>query len=226
MRQIPALLDRCFHALTSHARHSDIRAPFSPFQINTKNPNGGNSICDSRGPNCPMPKASRAPPGASYSGLLECPCTDRKKKVITNHNTLETGSCPTPVDTASTCFSTMAGLGLTPVLANKTLSAATGVPPGCSVITTQQGYEVTFNTNAKSPVKCGPGSSAGPARSLGDENVVGVQVSVDLNEGVNCSAPTANLAGDWAFLGSKNFPGQYSVSLGFTRIYMKYVLRW
>ena len=189
-----------------------------PLQINTKNPNGGNTVCDSRGPNCPLPKESRAPPGASYSGLLECPCTDRKKKIITNHNTLESGTCPSPVDTASSCFSTMAGLGLTPVLANQTLSTATGVPPGCSVVATQKGYEVTFNTNAHSPVKCGPASTVGPARSLGDEEVVGVRVSVDLDEGKNCSTSmTANLAGPWAFLGSKTYPTPYSVSLTLTR---------
>jgi hypothetical protein len=32
----------------------------------------------------PMPKASCAPEGAIYSGILECPCTDRiTKKTVT-----------------------------------------------------------------------------------------------------------------------------------------------
>merc|ERR1719242_1751643 len=40
---------------------------------------------DHKGPNFvpgPLPKAAVSPPDAIYSGLLECPCTDRISKII------------------------------------------------------------------------------------------------------------------------------------------------
>ena len=179
-----------------------------PMMINTKNPNGGVH------PGGPLPSGSKAPLGAAYSGLLECPCTDRKKKIITNHNTREVGTCPSQVDGATTCFATVAALGLTPVVANATVASATS-PPGCSVVATQKGYEASYNTNAKSKTTCGPSASASShVRSLGDDTVVGVHVSVDLDEGANCTKPTSpsNLAGAWNFPGSAKFPTPYAVS--------------
>jgi hypothetical protein len=103
----------------------------------------------------------------------------------------------------------MAGLGLTPVLANTTLSAAT-VPVGCSVVATQQGYEVTYNTDTTSAVECGPVKRSAAVRALGDVEVVGVKVSVDLNQGMNCSTPTIDLQGEWDFLGSVKFRSTYT----------------
>ena len=44
------------------------------MQINTRGPSG-------RGTG-PLPRASSAPAGAPYVGILECPCTDRVKKEI------------------------------------------------------------------------------------------------------------------------------------------------
>ena len=44
------------------------------MQINTKGPHG-------RGTG-PLPRNSRAPPNASYVGIMECPCTSRIKKVV------------------------------------------------------------------------------------------------------------------------------------------------
>merc|ERR1712137_826845 len=59
----------------------------SPMQINTLNPDGSGK----RGG--PLPRASKAPPNASYSGLLECPCTTRMKRVIGGHVTRTSGAC-------------------------------------------------------------------------------------------------------------------------------------
>lgn len=47
----------------------------TPMQINTRNPDGSGRIGG------PLPRTSQAPTNASYSGLLECPCTTRTKKV-------------------------------------------------------------------------------------------------------------------------------------------------
>ena len=42
----------------------------------------------------PLPKASCAPPNAIYSGILECPCTDRiRKENITIYSTIINGNC-------------------------------------------------------------------------------------------------------------------------------------
>lgn len=54
--------------------HSPTSFVFNPMQINTLNPDGSGT----RGG--PLPRASAAPPGANYSGLLECPCTTRIAK--------------------------------------------------------------------------------------------------------------------------------------------------
>ena len=58
-----------------------------------------------------LPKNSLAPPNATYSGLLECPCTTRKKKVITgpNSGTIDGNKfnpkvcAPYPTVSSSTC---------------------------------------------------------------------------------------------------------------------------
>jgi hypothetical protein len=49
----------------------------------------------------PEPKNSCAPPNAHYSGILECPCTDRIKKMnITSYKSQLIGNCSKPVTTA------------------------------------------------------------------------------------------------------------------------------
>ena len=72
-----------------------------PMQIDTKNRhyNGSDFKPDL------LPKASAAPPNAPYSGLLECPCTDRiVKKVEVEYATQSQGSCATTVGNATECF--------------------------------------------------------------------------------------------------------------------------
>ena len=60
-----------------------------PMQIDTKNRkyNGTDFKADL------LPKSSAAPPNASYSGLLECPCTTRiKKDINVTYATQNTGN--------------------------------------------------------------------------------------------------------------------------------------
>jgi hypothetical protein len=208
-----------------------------PMMINTKNPNGGPH------PGGPVPTGNKAPPGAVYSGLLECPCTDRKKKVVTNHNTQELGACAVQVAGAPACFAAVAALGLTPITSNSTVGSG-AAPPGCSVVATQNGYEATFNTRSASTVQCGPpaaaaaagGGGAGvaaggpraafagsagpilPVRSLGSDSAIGVEVDLDLNEGSNCTAATSDLSGEWVFQKSASFPGTASYQATFAAV--------
>ena len=71
------------------------------MQIDTKNRhyNGSDFRADL------LPKASAAPADAAYSGLLECPCTDRIVKTIeVEYTTQSEGSCATSVVNATECF--------------------------------------------------------------------------------------------------------------------------
>lgn len=133
--------------------------------------------------------------------------------MITQHNTLESGHCATRLATAAECFAAVAALGLVPITSNGTISSVTK-PNGCSVVSTQGGYEASFNKNGASTVACGASSAApAPSRSTGGAAVAGVEVSIDLDSsGGNCSAAMADLAGEWTcsfgctVLGSKGTP--------------------
>lgn len=90
-----------------------------PMMINTKNPD----------PHAPLgtissllPTSSRAPPNASYSGLLECPCTDRKVKTRTPNTIREQGVCAAEglIVSPAACFSAVKNLGLAPLASNIT----------------------------------------------------------------------------------------------------------
>jgi hypothetical protein len=96
-----------------------------PMMINTRPADG------SLKPHGPLPKRSLAPPNASYSGLLECPCTTRKQIVITDHSTQAWGACAQPVADAPSCFTAVAELGLAPLVSNETV-ATSDTPAGCT----------------------------------------------------------------------------------------------
>jgi len=55
--------------------HKPNRFVFTAMQINTRNPDGSGKVGG------PLPRSAHSPPNASYSGLLECPCTTRIQKV-------------------------------------------------------------------------------------------------------------------------------------------------
>merc|ERR1712055_211464 len=72
-----------------------------PMQIDTKNRHYNGSVFRAD----LLPKASAAPADAAYSGLLECPCTDRIEKTIeVEYTTQSQGSCATTVGNATECF--------------------------------------------------------------------------------------------------------------------------
>merc|ERR1719392_176529 len=89
-----------------------------PMQIDTKNRhyNGTDFKPDL------MPKASLAPPDAAYSGLLECPCTDRiVKKIEHSFTTQVTGECGTPINNETLWLEAAASVANGPVHQNKTV---------------------------------------------------------------------------------------------------------
>jgi hypothetical protein len=197
-----------------------------PMNINTRDPNSTWPF-NTKGPTTDpslLPKGARSPPGADYSGLLECPCTDRKPRRITNHNTREAGVCAdahggtSPVASAAACFQQVSELGLLPVTKNFT-GAVADAPSGCFVRSTRDGYEATFNTDERSTVPCGPANASAPVRAMGAVEVAGTGVSAKLalDGGVNCTPPTVDLSGTWAFGGSPAFPSQAPYRVTFSK---------
>eukprot|EP00051_Salpingoeca_urceolata_P017198 m.232662 g.232662 ORF g.232662 m.232662 type:complete len:760 (+) comp18886_c7_seq3:142-2421(+) len=105
-----------------------------------------------------LPKNSLAPPNASYSGILECPCTDRKVKVSDGYKTVGAGTCGARTSTVGTvdeCQSAATVAGLMPLFAGavKTVSS-TSLPPGCSGSPAGGSWRLVFNTNTQSSVPC------------------------------------------------------------------------
>ena len=173
--------------------------------INTNNPDTPN--WGARGG--PLPKGgempgwrsagSMAPPNASYSGLLECPCTTRVNKMFTGYTPLTKGTCSkdSEVATNQSCFDNSAtvygGKGFE-IVKNTTVHDASE-PAGCFVLTTPTGYEVYFNTDSESKVPCGSGERQ--PRSTGKETIkeAGQNVSVALDLDSKSQLATITLTG-------------------------------
>jgi len=124
-----------------------------PMQIDTKNRhyNGSDFRADL------LPKASAAPPNASYSGLLECPCTDRiVKKIEVTYTTETEGTCQTIVGKATECFEAAQKVESSNIDKNETVNTPT-MPSGCSIIQHNNGSVTAYFNEHDSTVKCGGG---------------------------------------------------------------------
>eukprot|EP00494_Astrolonche_serrata_P027613 UN27876 len=134
--------------------------------INTKNPSGKGRCIGDEGGVCPLPKNSWAPKGAKYSGILECPCTDRLDIHVNNFTTVSNGICnvppPKPGATGrrngfsmNECMEGAKELGLKYGKA-MTVDDLTK-PTGCFLETTTNSTNIVFNSAATS-IPCGVGS--------------------------------------------------------------------
>lgn len=104
----------------------------------------------------PLPRNSLAPPGAAYSGMLECPLTTRVTKVLDSTSTLQmTGSCQYATNTSAQCFANAkAALGAVAKSA-KTLSGSDATKPaGCSAAMVGSSIEIFYNS-ASEGAACG-----------------------------------------------------------------------
>ena len=118
--------------------------------------------------------------------------TDKWEKVFTKYSTLKAGVCKPQILKADDCFTAAQELGLRPVKRNSTVSNAK-LPTGCSVSATVGGFDVIFNTNAKSNATCGEPAAdvknKQPPRVAGlAENLV--NISVDLNPATDLATIT------------------------------------
>lgn len=152
---------------------------FTPMQINTRNPDGSGRRC--RG-DCPLPKASRAPPNASYSGILECPCTDRVVKTYGGHFTQTTGVCSAPVKNANECFT--AALPMIPHNSTYSTKNVTDIslPEGCFVQhNTDNVYAIIYNDVNASQATCDAPTNATAGHIVGSADVDTTAVSLGLD---------------------------------------------
>ena len=104
-----------------------------------------------------LPKASAAPPGAPYSGLLECPCTERINKTMeVEYATQSKGSCTTSVSNATECFMAASKVEDGKVDANSTV-ASTSLPSKCSLVKYENGTTIAYFNEGESKAACGGG---------------------------------------------------------------------
>lgn len=163
-----------------------------PMQIDTKNRDGSMDRPEQGFTPGPYPRAAVAPrtgPDATYSGLLECPCTDRiTKKFDPTFATQHSGNCSVPAASAEECFAAAASLGL---IGFNHSGASTALPTGCTATTSMSNGKtsVFFNTAATSAVPCGGGK---PVKMTGSASSM-IQVSLDLDAAT--STATIHLTG-------------------------------
>ena len=121
--------------------------------------------------------------GASYSGLLECPCTDRIIKNIThNYNTLIEGHCSKRIENITECLEEAIKIGGQPI--NKVFQHSVfdkNKPYGCSFIQNEKDetINITLN-NYNSDVKCG-GDSNLYSGIINKDQVTNISLNININ---------------------------------------------
>lgn len=134
----------------------------------------------------PLPKESQAPPGALYSGLLECPCTTRIVKKADSYDIKSVQCEQALISDANECFENSAAVGFT-ISSNRTISDSRHVG-GCFLsANTSDTFEAVFNTMLNSSSECVSTNNTGITTIEGRaESLVSVNVSADdLTDTVN-----------------------------------------
>ena len=129
-----------------------------------------------------LPKSNKAPVSATYSGLADCPCTDRlQKKIQKLYNTQISGSCHKPIFNTTECYQQVlkeAGK----VSGNTATEISTWAQPsGCFFIRNNYTREVTaILNNYNSTTQCGSNTKSFVGQTGIDKVTgVGTKVSVD-----------------------------------------------
>ena len=161
-----------------------------PMQIDTKNRhyNGSDFRADL------LPRSSAAPPNASYSGLLECPCTDRVVKKVEHVFSTETsGQCEQSITNQTLCYQAAAGVTSGEVTSNITVHDNNMVS-GCSIIHYSNGsISAVFNDIKvfNGAVECGQGGD----KFIGEVSVDPSQTSVKVELDTNSKQATITISG-------------------------------
>ena len=95
-----------------------------------------------------VPKHSLAPNDSTYSGILECPCTDRKIKILNGYKT-SNKNCEESnrISTLNECLAAVTNMGMLPIVSNE---AGSGLNNSCTVAfnTTLNGWNVNYGSAA------------------------------------------------------------------------------
>lgn len=152
-----------FHGYPSNMAQlilSPVNFLIQPMQIDTRN-RDPKYINDSVYHEGILPKTVVSPPNASYSGLLECPCTTRINKTIyNNYSNVIYDKCSNLVLNSSECFSQVLKDN-TLILNNVTKIREVNsnlYPRGCSYFINNQGYvsDIYMNNYLKhNDLNCG-----------------------------------------------------------------------
>ena len=130
----------------------------------------------------PEPTSSLAPPNASYSGLVECPCSTRITKLIQKEfSTSNDHACVTNenVQTADDCFLAGAYLfGTTSSPVNQS-SAAPSFPVGCSILQNPKEDVVNWNSGSQGA----PCNTSSTKYYASGSALVAVYIDVDTSAG-------------------------------------------
>jgi hypothetical protein len=114
-----------------------------------------------------VPAHSLAPKDSTYSGIIECPCTTRKIKILDGYEVLSSGSetCGSNViATPAECKSAAAAAGLAPMVNDRVqlVNSQTSAPSGCFGLydEARQGWTIAFNKARGAQTKCGGSSES------------------------------------------------------------------
>ena len=167
-----------------------------------------------------VPKHSLAPADSTYSGILECPCTDRKIKILDSYKT-EGQACPgTAVTTEKECLHAASNNQLRPLF---NASSVAQLPSGCSISfdEQQQGWIVGFNPSP-SKAKCSEGESSKSLVGAIQATFPSGDVQVTASLKVEGEVTTLELSGpstNWFAVAFNATPNGMSNDLG-SRVYL------
>ena len=128
----------------------------------------------------PLPPQAESPPGADYSGLLECPCTDRlTKNVNLTYSTRTAGTCGSQarIYKADHCFDGIEELLGGAPSSKRVVDDHEKFPSGCAL-----GADGTavFNKAIASKATCGHANTV-VANGVAKDALTGVEVNITLN---------------------------------------------
>jgi hypothetical protein len=155
----------------------------NPMQIDTKNrdhPGTPEKPGSFKAGALPRIARSHAPKDATYSPLVECPCTTRLPKAwCMQYSTQSTGQCSAMVKNSSECFNAVPSVQKAKKYVNRSV-ADTSLPAGCSIVSHVNGTaDAIWNSAGSAACKAQtPSKLVGVAQSI-------VTVTVAMEPGAN-----------------------------------------
>ena len=136
--------------------HSPKSFYIQPMQIDTRNRDPKYINDKSQYHPGLLPKNNKAPPTASYSGLSECPCTDRLKKNIKKTYKIQSkGYCKKPILNETECYNQVSKQS-GKIMGNLKIINSSNEPSGCYFIKDNKNQITGYLNNInRSDTECG-----------------------------------------------------------------------